>query len=218
MATTTEFRAANTDSPLRSSFSVSLSSLSKCLLALVSFIYLCEQSRSRLLFYLTLNVSVCEIVISIKRCSTMFIDSRNMRYLFVPGPDSLKIRYWVYSDIQCIVHLVPPRIPIRDSAFMSRSIHALSLIHSNCLPRSRAHATRIDSKGVLQLAPSFIIFRSFHSARWLARIFIGSPLPHQEWVTLFSSEKKILSLGEHVLVHLLSPIALRCMPVIGALP
>lgn len=93
MATTTEFRAANTDSPLRSSFSVSLSSLSKCLLALVSFIYLCEQSRSRPLFYLRLNVSVCEIAISIKRYSTMFIDSRNMRYLFVPGPDSLKIRY-----------------------------------------------------------------------------------------------------------------------------
>lgn len=166
-------------------------------------------------------MSVCEIAIPMKRCSTMFYRFSKYALSLCPWPWFIKdtllsiLLYTVYRSSRSTSYTYTR---LRFYVSLHSSSLSLSLIHSSCLPRSRAHATRIDSKGVLQLAPSFIIFRSFHSARWLARIFIGSPLPHQEWVTLFSSEKKILSLGEHVLVHLLFPIALRCVPAIGALP
>jgi len=51
--------------------------------------------------------------------------------------------------------------------------------------------------------------RASRFARRLARVSIRSPFPHQVRVTLFNMEKKILSLGEHVLVQL--------HPSIGAL-
>lgn len=73
-------------------------------------------------------MSVCEIAISIKMLEYVY---RFLEICIISLSLALiHSRYATeYNPIQCIVHLAPSRISIRGSAFTSRSIHALSLIH-----------------------------------------------------------------------------------------
>lgn len=148
--------------------------------------------------------------------------SRNTSYRFVSGPDAFKLRYWV-TPIYSVSFISLPltysyAIPLlRLAPFMLSLFLSLSFISAVSLDHVHTLRTLIPQRH--SPARSFPRYFSFISLRALTRaISIGSPLPHQEWITLFSSEEKILSLGEHVLVHLLFSIASRCMPAIGALP
>lgn len=127
------------------------------------------------------------------------------------------VYYPSYFHTRFSLHTFSTLFLTLKSTFASRSILALSLSFKWSLSIT---CTRY-AHWFLKDSPAHSLLRSFHSShfsRWLVRVSIGSPLPHQKRVTLFNLEKKILSLGEHVLVHLQLFTATRCMPAFRALP
>lgn len=90
-------------------------------------------------------------------------------------------------------------------AWSSRLIHILSLFNSRHLSFDHVHTCNAHRflKDSPQLAGIYVLFRLSHFSCWLAHVPICSLTPHQRRAAVINSgEKKILSLSEHVLVHL----------------